>query len=242
MYRCQLNFAIFAATSALGISWQHLNHPNLLVQAVYRFHVYFHVQLILHKLHISLPHEDGFSNVKNDYESSAYYSVCNEYGVDLTETWMYGDWFCTTDYAIFGHNVKATERSPPDNVTRWIITQYKGFTKGIEKISRPVMAYVYLVLSSQVKARSTTVGNSAPAVDAQKVFKGTFKSLINGDFISRSVRACIINSRFFNRGRYIYASQQFKLSHWKKGRIQQQNFSEQHRHENWLKQGHKQGS
>ena len=27
---------------------------------------------------------------------------------------------------IFGHEVKATERSPPDNLTRWIITQSKG--------------------------------------------------------------------------------------------------------------------
>ena len=37
MYRCQLNFAIFCATSALGIYWQHLNHSNLLVRAVHRF-------------------------------------------------------------------------------------------------------------------------------------------------------------------------------------------------------------
>ena len=43
MYQSQLNFAMFCATSALGISWQHLNHSNLLVRAVYRFHVYFHV-------------------------------------------------------------------------------------------------------------------------------------------------------------------------------------------------------
>ena len=77
---------MFGATSALGISYQHLNHPNLLVQDVYRFHVYFHVQLILHNLHISLPHDDGFSKVKNHYEDSAYYSVCDEYGVDQTET------------------------------------------------------------------------------------------------------------------------------------------------------------
>ena len=42
---------------------------------------------------------------------------------------MYGDWFYTTDYAIFGHEVKAEERSPPDNLTRRIITQSKGFTK-----------------------------------------------------------------------------------------------------------------
>ena len=95
---------------------------------------------------------------------------------------MYGEWFYTTDHGIFGHEVKATERSPPDNLTRWIVTQSKGFTrKGIEKISRSVMAYVYLVLSSQVQARSTIVGNSAPAVDAQQLFKDTFKSLINED-------------------------------------------------------------
>ena len=52
MYRCQLNFALFCVTSALGISWQHLNHLNLLVRSVYRFHVYFHVRLILHDLGI----------------------------------------------------------------------------------------------------------------------------------------------------------------------------------------------
>ena len=70
MYRCQLNFAMFAATSTLGISWQHLNHPNLLVRAVYRFHVYFHVRLKMHGLSISLAHEDGFSKVKNAYIQS----------------------------------------------------------------------------------------------------------------------------------------------------------------------------
>ena len=39
--------------------------------------------------------------------------------------------------------------------------------KDIEKIRRSVRAYVYLVRSSQVPARSTVVGNSAPAMDAQ---------------------------------------------------------------------------
>ena len=171
MYRCQLNFAMFCVTSALGISWQHLNHPNLLVRSVYRFHVYFHIRLILHELGISLPHEDGFSKFKNAYIRSAYYSICDDYGVDANEIWMYGDWFYTTDYAIFGHEVKATKRSPPDDLTRWTITQSKGFAKKrFKKISRSVRAYVYLVLTSQVQARSSIVGNSAPAVDAQKVF------------------------------------------------------------------------
>ena len=39
MHRCQLNCAMFAVTSALGISWHHLIDPNLLVRSVYRFHV-----------------------------------------------------------------------------------------------------------------------------------------------------------------------------------------------------------
>ena len=54
--------------------------------------------------------------------------------------------------------------------------------KGIEKISRTLWAYVLLVLTSQVQARSSIVGNSAPAVDAQKVFMGTFKALMNEDY------------------------------------------------------------
>ena len=161
MYRCQLNFAPFAVTSALGISWQHLHHANLLVHSVYRFHVYFHVRLILHELGISLPHENGFSKIKNAYIKSAYYSIYDDYGVKANEIWMYGDCFYTTDYSIFGHESKATERAP-GSLTR---------KKGIEKISRSVRVYVYLVLTSQVQARSSIVGNSAPAVDAQQALR-----------------------------------------------------------------------
>ena len=145
--------------------------------------MYFYVRLILHELAISLPHEDGFSNVKNAYIKSAYYSTSDDYGVDANEAWMHGDWFYTTEYAIFGHEIKATERSPPDNLTRWIITQSKDFTKkGIKKISRSVRAYVYLVLTSQVQASSSIVGSSAPAADAQQALKGMFKALINEDY------------------------------------------------------------
>ena len=173
MHRCQLNFAMFCATSALVISWQHLN----------RFHVYFHVRIILHHLGISLPHEDGFSKVENSYIKRAYYNICNDYGVNGDETWMHGDWFYTTKYGIFGGGRKATKRYPPDNLTRWIIAQSKGFTrKCIERINRSVKAYVCLVLTSQVQARSSIVGNSASTVDTQQVFKSTFKALINEDY------------------------------------------------------------
>ena len=159
MHRYQLNFAMFCVTSAPGISWQHLNHPNLLVRSAYRFHMYFHIQLILHELGILLKHKDGFSKAKNVYMKSVYCSICDDYGVDANETWMYEDWFYTANYGTFGHEVKSTERFPPDNLTRWIITQSKGFTrKGIEQISRSVKAYVYLALTSQAQARSSIVG------------------------------------------------------------------------------------
>ena len=133
MLRCQLNFALFCVTSALDISWQQLNHPNLLERTIYRFHIYFHIKLILHELSISLPHEDGFSKAKNAYIKSAYYSSCDDYGVDPTETWVYGDCFHTTDFVVSGHNVKTTEGSPSDDLTRWIITLSKGITKRVLK-------------------------------------------------------------------------------------------------------------
>ena len=158
MYPYQLNFAMFCFTSVPGISWQHLNHPDLLVRSAYRFHMYFHIQLILHELGFPLKHKDGFSKAKNAYIKNVYYSICDDYGVDADETWMYENWVYTTNYGTFGHEVKSTERFPPDSLTRWIITQSKRFTReGIEQISRSVRAYVYLVLTSQAQARSSIV-------------------------------------------------------------------------------------
>ena len=211
MYRCQLILPCFVSQVHLVFVGNISIIQTCLYAVFIRLHVYCHIRLILHDLDILLPQEDGFSKVKNSYIQSAYYSPCDAYSVDPTETWMYGDWFYTTDYAIFGHEVKTTERSPPDNLTRWIITQSKGFTrKSIEQISRSVRAYVYLVLTSQVQARSSIVGNSAPVVDAQQVFKGTFKALINENYsvginIERS-QACVIKGRFFSRRRHIHGS------------------------------------
>ena len=60
---------------------------------------------------------------------------------------------------------------------------YRCFIKrGVEKASRSVTAYVYLVLTSQVQTRSSIVGNSAATVDAEQVLNGTFKALINEDY------------------------------------------------------------
>ena len=100
MYRCQLNLDTFCATKVLGISWQHLNYPNLFLRSANRFHVYFHVRIILHHFGIFLLQENGFSKVETSYIKSGYYNICNNYGVNADETWMNGDWFCTPKYGV----------------------------------------------------------------------------------------------------------------------------------------------
>ena len=40
-----------------------------------------------------------------------------------------GDWFYETSYAIFTTRSKATKRSPPHDVGRWVITRSRGFTR-----------------------------------------------------------------------------------------------------------------
>ena len=135
MYRCQLNFGMFCGTRALGISWQHFKQLNLLWRSVYRFLVCFHVRIILHHFGISLPHEYGFSKVKNSYIKSAYYSICDDCGVSGDEIWVHADWFYTKLWYFWWWK-KDYKRSSPDNLAWWINTQSKGFTrKGIERRS-----------------------------------------------------------------------------------------------------------
>ena len=105
-----------------------------------------------------------FNKVNNSFIKSAYYSICDDYVVNGDEKSMYGDWFYTRNFGISCDGIEATQRSPPDNIARWIIAQFKGFTKGIEKVSRSARAYAYLVLTSQVQARSSILGNSVSAV------------------------------------------------------------------------------
>ena len=84
----------------------------MLLRSVFRFHAYFHVQITLHHLGISLPHEDVFSKVKNSYDKSTYYSICDDYSINAGEIWLHGDWIYTTKCGIFGNGGKATKRSP----------------------------------------------------------------------------------------------------------------------------------
>ena len=51
LWQTQLNFAVFCASSACGVSSAHLNYTkHLIIRSVYHFHVYYHVRRILKKL------------------------------------------------------------------------------------------------------------------------------------------------------------------------------------------------
>ena len=88
--------------------------------------MHFHVRIILHCVGIPLQHEDAFSNIKNAYNESAYYSICDDYGVNAYEIWINGDWFYTTAYDNF-------------------------MIKGIEKAIGSMQAYVFYFLLLKFK-------------------------------------------------------------------------------------------
>ena len=47
IWQLQLNFVVFCASSACGVSVEHLNAKELMIRSIYRFNVYYHVRRIL---------------------------------------------------------------------------------------------------------------------------------------------------------------------------------------------------
>ena len=182
-YRCQLNFALFASTSSLGISKEHLTVNDNLIRSLYRFHVYYHVRRILHKLQAAIPNEDNFNKWNNRYSENSFYKICKEYGIsDPSTVWMYGSWRYDEQGLFRDNEMKSANQYTKINndYSRWIIEKSQGFTKqGLYMISESVMMYVYLILSSQASSRSNIIGNKANALTTQQVFLIHFEDIIN---------------------------------------------------------------
>ena len=47
IWQSQLNFVVFCASSACGVSVEHLNAKEPMIRSIYRFHVYHHIRRIL---------------------------------------------------------------------------------------------------------------------------------------------------------------------------------------------------
>ena len=152
LWQTQLNFMVWCASSACGVSSAHLNyakHP--MIRAVYRFHV----RRVLKRLQAPLPHETGFNAADNPYTESEFLKICEDYRVP-NDPLRYRDEKFYWSYQRSVH--WPDDYIGPDSMTRWIIEGSVGFTDmGLYKISESVRAYAYLILSSQASARSGIV-------------------------------------------------------------------------------------
>ena len=177
LWQTQLNFAVFCASSACVVSSAHLNytkHP--MIRSVYCFHIYYHVRRILKKFQTPLPHQTCFNTAENPYTESEFLKICEDYGVpndpmryrDEKFHWIYQRGIGWPDDYI-----------GPGSMTRWIIEKSMGFTDvGLLRISESVRAYAYLILSSQVSARSKIVGNTVSALTAHSAFLNNFEDIV----------------------------------------------------------------
>ena len=178
LWQTQLNFAVFCASSACGVSSAHLNytkHP--MIRSVYRFHVYYHMRRTLKKLQTPLSYETGFNAADNPYTESEFLKICEDYGVP-NDPMRYRD---EKFYWIYQCGIGwPDDYIGPDSMIPWIIEKSMGFTDvGLLRISESIRAYVYLILSSQASARSSIVGNTASALTAQSAFLNNFENIVN---------------------------------------------------------------
>ena len=67
-----------------------------------------------------------------------------------------------------------------NSFSRWIIEKSNGLTMlGIQKLSKSVRDYAYLILTSQTSTRGPIVGHEARNLDAQHTFLNTFENIVN---------------------------------------------------------------
>ena len=87
IWQSQLNFAVFCASSACGVSVEHLNAKEPMIRSIYCFHVYYHIRRILKILEMPIPYENSFNQYNNPYNHGKFIGICSEYSVsnDLTK-------------------------------------------------------------------------------------------------------------------------------------------------------------
>ena len=192
LWQTQMNFAVWCASSASGVSSVHLNYKKYpMIGAVYHFHVYYHMRQVLKRLQVPLPHETGFNAADNPYTESEFLKICEDYGVP-NDPMKYWDekFYWTYQHGVYWPN----DYIGPDSMTWWILEKSVGFTDvGLYKISESLRAYAYLILSSQVSARSSIIENMASALTAQSGFLSNFEDIINcGGKILKDIKTLLV--------------------------------------------------
>ena len=181
IWQSQLNFATFCASSACGVSVEHLNAKEPMIRSMYRFHVYYHIRRILKILEIPLPYENSFNQFNNPYNHEKFIRICSEYRVsnDLMK-WRNQKYFSTWQSRAWETGKPGMSYINENSWSRWIIEKSDGLTTlGIQKLSESVRDYAYLILTSQTSTRGPIVGHEARNLDAQRTFLNTFENIVN---------------------------------------------------------------
>ena len=181
IWQSQLNFAVFCASSACGVSVEHLNAKEPMIRSIYRFHVYYHIRRILKIPEIPLPYENSFNQYNNPYNHEKFIGICGEYGVsnDLTK-WRNQKYFSTWQSRAWETGKPGMSYINENSFSRWIIEKSDGLTTlGLQKLSESVRDYAYLILTSQTSTRGPIVGHEARNLDAQRTFLNTFENIVN---------------------------------------------------------------
>ena len=152
-YMSQLNFAMHCATTACGLSSEHLFANDRMLRSIYRFHVVFQTRKILNALGIKFPYADGFDPFKSRYNLESYRKLCDVFNVEPSTDWRY-----KYDQKRFIQDGKTGHYVMANSVMGWIQDHSFGLSKvGVQKLSESVRAYVFLTLSSQSSARSSII-------------------------------------------------------------------------------------
>ena len=163
IWQSQLNFVVFCASSACGVSVEHLNAKEPMIRSIYRFQVYYHIRRILKIPEIPLPYENSFNQYNNQYNHENFIGICSEYGVsnDLTK-WRNQKYFSTWQSRAWETGKPGMSYINENSFSRWIIKKSDGLTMlGLQKLSESVRDYAYLILTSQTSTRGPIVGHEA---------------------------------------------------------------------------------
>ena len=181
LWQSQLNFTVFCASSACGVSVEHLNTKEPMIRSIYRFHVYYHIRRILKILEIPLPYENSFNQYNNPYNHEKFIGICSEYGVSNNLTkWRNQKYFSTWQSRAWETGKPGMSYINENSFSRWIIEKSDGLTTlGLQKVSETVRDYAYLILTSQTSTRGPIVGHEARNLDAQRTFLNTFENIVN---------------------------------------------------------------
>ena len=181
IWQLQLNFVVFCASSACGVSVEHLNAKEPMIRSIYRFHVYYYIRRILKILEIPLPCENSFNQYSNPYNHEKFIGICSEYGVsnDLTK-WRNQKYFSTWQSRAWETGKPGMSYINENSFSRWIIEKSDGLTTlGLQKLSESVRDHAYFILTSQTNTGGPIVGHEARNLDVQRTFLNTFENIVN---------------------------------------------------------------